>query len=79
MATVVVASGGGFLGGAHLAVTPLLGAPAGGATGPALPRHEDLEASNSGAVRKHVLRGWRSGYHLSGKDYLFQRRSPTDL
>ena len=37
MATLVGASGGGFLGGARLAVTPLLGGPASGALGSALP------------------------------------------
>ena len=45
MATLVGASGGGFLGGARLAVTPLLGGPASGALGSALPGPQDLDAT----------------------------------
>ena len=42
MATLVGASGGGFLGGARLAVTPLLGGPASRALGSALPGPQEL-------------------------------------
>ena len=45
MATLVGASGGGFLGGAHLAVTSLFRAPTGVALGPALPGPQDLDAT----------------------------------
>ena len=38
MVTLVGASGGGFLGGEHLAVIPLFGVPAGVPLGPAIPR-----------------------------------------
>ena len=40
------ASGGGFLGGARLVVPPLLGGPASGALGSALPRPQDLDATS---------------------------------
>ena len=78
MATLVGASGGRFLGGARLAVTPLLGGPASGALGSALPGPQDLDATGLKSLLFRS-RGWRSGYHLFGKDYLSQRRSPTGL
>ena len=45
MATLVGASGGGFLGRARLAVTPLLGGPASGALGSALHGPQNLDAT----------------------------------
>ena len=84
VATLVGASGGGFLGGARLAVTPLLGGPAGGALGSALPEPQNLDATGLKSLEfrsraKNGLCSWKSGYHLFGKDDPFQRRSPTDL
>ena len=43
VSTLVGASGGDFLGGARLAVTPLLGGPASGALSSALPGPQDLD------------------------------------
>ena len=47
--------------------------------GPRTRMSQAWRASCSWFVRKHGLHGWRSGYHLFGKDDPFQRRSPTAL
>ena len=47
--------------------------------GPRTRMSQAWRASCSWFVRKNGLHGWRSGYHLFGKDDPFQRRSPTAL